>query len=99
MYLMHDTVDDLQALGRKLYEAVNTGDIPYANNGSYCHDRAYAMALKAERAGLPFEMAYFLPGSWSIGTMVSGAGGRLAGKFVFLRPVCSSKGEQGKPCH
>ena len=72
MYLMHDTVDDLQALGRKLYEAVNTGDIPYANNGSYCHDRAYAMALKAERAGLPFEMAYFLPGSVD-GMQVDGA--------------------------
>ena len=72
MYLMRDTVDDLQALGRKLYEAVNTGDIPYANNGSYCHDRAYAMAVKAERAGLPFEMAYFLPGSVD-GMQVDGA--------------------------
>ncbi|MEO0392988.1 MAG: hypothetical protein AAF213_07060 [Pseudomonadota bacterium] len=63
IYCMHQSLAGLQGLARQLYDAVNTADIPFANNGSYCHDRAYAMALKAEQAGLPFEMAYFLPGS------------------------------------
>lgn len=56
-------MNELQRHGRRLYDAVNVPEIPFANNGSYCHDRAYAMALKAEQAGVDFEMAYFLPAS------------------------------------
>lgn len=61
-----ETDPGLAALRRHaeaLYQAVNSPAIPFANNGSYCHDRAYAMAMQAERAGLEFELAYFLPAS------------------------------------
>ncbi|MBV6631582.1 MAG: hypothetical protein KI792_00970 [Alphaproteobacteria bacterium] len=61
--MRNQALEDLRQHAERLYELVNQPGIPYANNGSYCHDRAYAMATLAERAGLDFEMAYFLPAS------------------------------------